>query len=198
MKKILHTVLQLSFTEYIQTWSGLINEFYQQTVCDESLSKALEIDHHNQLRFSLEVATVLVMIAVMSLDAKPKLVTGKTREKLVEKLVDESYGTMVAGENKELREMCKAFYQTKYQMFSGVCKNLSSDKEERRRSDLIGFARYVVAQVSGRREEDNTVALKELGVILCTASEAFMHLLNNSQQDTGKWNGTCNFTVYKD
>lgn len=198
MKKILHTVLQLSFTEYVQTWAGLIYEFYQQTMCDESISKALEIDQDNQLRFSLELATVLVIIAVMSFDAKPKLVTGKTRVKLMEKLVDESYRKIVAGDDEELREVCKAFYQTKYRMFSGLCKNLSSDKEERRRSDLVGFARYLVAQVSSRQEEDNMVALKELGVMLCMASEAFMHLLHNSQQDTGTWNGTCNFTVYKD
>lgn len=197
MKKILHTVLQLSFKEYVQSWVELIYEFYQQGVCDESLRRELDLKGDANLQFSLEYATVLLQIAVLSFEAKPKLVTDKVKKKLLDQIVEGTFRRTHASDDNETLAVCVSFYQAKYQTFSQVCKNLSSTDEKKRQTDLVGFARYLVAQVSSRSEEDNIKAVEKLGILLSMASDAYMKLLNSSAQDTGRLDGTCNFTVHK-
>ena len=62
----------------------------------------------------------------------------------------------------------------------------------------MGFARYLAAQVSSRDESENTEAIQRLGIILSSASDAYMRLLSNSTQDTTQLNGKPSFSVKKE
>lgn len=197
MKKMLHTVLQLSFQEYVQTWAGLINDFYQQGAGDDALLAALDLDKERELQFSVEYATVLIVMAVMAFEEKPNLVTGKARKKLLDKVVAASYQRTIAGEDEEMLQACQRIFAGKHEMFSQIAKQLISPDPGKRQENVVGFARYLAAQVSSREEQENTEAIQMLGILLSRALEAYRKLLNNSVRDTGKLDGTCNFAVKK-
>ena len=76
-------------------------------------------------------------------------------------------------------------------------KNIYSTQPKRRQTDLIGFARYLAAQVSTKQESENAVALERLGILLSSASDSYMMLLQNTTQDTIQMDGKPSFSVQK-
>ena len=197
MKKMLHTVLQLSFQEYVQTWAGLINDFYQQGAGDDTLLAALALDEERELEFLVEYATVLIVMAVMAFEEKPNLVTGKARQKLLDQIVAASYQKTITGEDKEMLQACQRIFAGQHDLFSRIAKQLISPDPAKRQENVVGFARYLVARVSSREESENTETIQSLGILMSRALEAYRKLLYSSVRDTGKLDGTCNFAVKK-
>ena len=78
--------IQLSLREYIDVWSGIAFEHYQQAVSDEALFDALQLDEEQTARFPLEYGTTLLVLAALSFKFKPKLTSEKYQTKICERM----------------------------------------------------------------------------------------------------------------
>jgi hypothetical protein len=93
---------------------------------------------------------------------------------------------------------CMEYYGKNMVIFSRVCKNIYSTDPDKRRNDLIGFARYLVSRIFVEDEEQGVDAIQRIGVLLISASDSFMKLIGNSAQDTIGMDGRPAFTVARD
>lgn len=195
----MNTVIQLPYKEYLETWTNLIHTFYQEGMSNDILFENLEMTPEGEVHFSLELTTVLTLIAVMSFEAKPKLCTDtKQRDKLLERIVEEAYKKILPDADAETLNSCIGYFQARKNIFTQICKNIYSTNPKKRQTDLVGFARYLASQVSSKDEESKAVALEHLGILLSSASDAYMMLLENTTQDTVAINGRPNFAVKKE
>ncbi len=199
MGKKMGVVLRINFKEYIETWGNLIHAFYQEGMSDEELFQGMELTPEGEVKFSLELATVLTLIAVLSFTSKPKLCsTEKHVTVLLDRIVEDVYRRVLPDADEETINGCKGYFESKRAIFSQICKNIYSTNPSKRQPELVGFARYLVAQVSAKEEASNMEALKRMGVLLSSASDAYMTLLSNSTQDTIQIDGKPSFAVKKD
>ena len=195
----MNTVIQLPFKEYAQTWADLIHTFYQEGRSDETLFQDLGLDQEGEVQFSLELATVLALIAVMSFRSKPKLCYDeKLTQKLKDRIVYSTYKLVLPDADEESLKSCQGYFTARLGIFTQICKNIYSTNPKKRQPDLVGFARYLVAQVSPRQEETHAVALERVGILLSSASDAFILLLENSAQDAISLTGKPTFVVKKE
>lgn len=199
MSKKLGAVIRISFKEYVETWAKLIHAFYQEGMSDDVLFNELQMSEEGQFHFSLELTTVLSVIAVLSFSSKPKLCTSeKHRAALLDQIVQEVYKLVLSDVDEETLNVCVNYFNGKKAVFSQICKNIYSTNPKKRQPELIGFARYLAAQVSGKDEASNAIALEKLGILLSSACDSYMSLLENTTQDTIQIDGKPSFAVKKD
>ena len=112
MKKMaLHTTLQLSMEEYIDTISGLVVEYYGRAAEDKKLMQELHMSQEEQSRFTVEYLTVLLVIEALSWNAKPKLTSEKYRTQIQEAVARDVYGKLMGTADGISMEECMKFYQ---------------------------------------------------------------------------------------
>jgi hypothetical protein len=199
MSKKMSTVIRTSFKEYVETWSNLIYAFYQEGMSEDVLFRELQLSEEAQVHFSLELSTVLSVIAVLSFEAKPKLCTSeKYRGVLITQIVEDVYRRVLTDADQETLGACVKYFNGKHSIFSQICKNIYSTNPKKRQNELIGFARYLAAQVSVKEEATIGIALEKLGILLSSASDAYMTLLENTTQDTIQLDGKPSFSVKKE
>ena len=199
MSKKMSTVIRINYKEYVETWSNLIYAFYQEGMSDDVLFQELQMSPEAQVHFSLELSTVLSLIAYLSFTSKPKLCTNEMhRDALREQIVEDVYRKVLPDADQETLNACVAFFGGKRNIFTQICKNIYSTNPKKRQPELIGFARYLAAQVSSKDEASNAIALEKLGILLSSACDAFMTLLANTTQDTIQLDGKPSFAVKKE
>lgn len=197
-KPILNTVVRLNNQEYIDTWASLIQTFYQEGISDDAIYQNLGMSPEGEQRLTVELSTVLTVLAILSLDAKPKLCMYENQwEKLRAGIIEAAYKKILPDGSAETIASCADYCRTRIAVFKQICRNIYSTNPQKRQPELVGFARYLAAQVSSREESENTEAIKKLGILLSSASDAFMRLLSNSTQDTTQLNGKPSFSVRK-
>ena len=197
-KPVLNTVIRLTNKEYVDSWATLIHTFYQEGISDDKLFQNLGMTEEGEARLSLELSTVLTVVAILSFSSKPKLCTNeKQYEKMKEAIIQAVYQKVVPDFEEDVLKSCVTYCQSRVAVFSQVCRNIYSTQPQKRQGDLVGFARYLTAQVSARNESDNTIALECLGILLSSASDAYMKLLGNTTQDTTQIDGKPSFSVKK-
>lgn len=189
--------VQLSMGEYIETFASLVHEHYQRAMSDEELFSALNLTEEAQAQFSVEYATVLLVIASLAFKVKPKLTTDKYRDRIQERMADSSFRKILTDADDETIAACVTFYQTKKQIFSEICKNIYSTAAANRQRDIVGFARMLVAQVHPDDEEANLKAVERIGILLSGATDTFITLVSNSVQDSIRMDGKPTFAVLK-
>lgn len=199
MSKKLNTVIRVNYKEYVETWANLIHTFYQEGMSDDVLFQELQMTQEKEVQFSLELSTTLALIAVLTFSSKPKLCSNeKHRDGLLNLVVEQVYQKVLPDADKETLDYCKAFFDGKRAVFTQICKNIYSTNPKKRQPELIGFARYLAAQVSARDEASNAIALEHLGILLSSACDAYMTLLANTTQDTIQMDGKPSFAVKKE
>jgi hypothetical protein len=197
-KPVLNTVIRLTNKEYVDAWATLIHTFYQEGISDDALFQNLGMNEEGESRLTLELSTALTVIALLSFASKPKLCSNEKQcDKMKDAIVKAVYRKVFPDFEEDVLKSCETYCQSRVTIFSQVCRNIYSTQPQKRQSDLVGFARYITAQVSPRSESDNTVALERLGILLSSACDAYMKLLNNSTQDTTQIDGKPSFSVKK-
>lgn len=196
-KSPLRATIQLSMGEYIDAFTGLVVEHYQRAVSDDGLFQELSLTEEEQARFSVEYSTVLLVLACLAFRLKPKLTTDKYRERIQERISEGTYRKILSDADDETIQGCMAFLAAKRQIFEQICKNSYSTVASNRQKDVVGFARYLAAQVSSRDEESNMKALEKLGILLSCANDSFVTLIANSVQDTVRMDGKPSFAIQK-
>ena len=191
--KELRSKLQLSLPEYVDTWQGLTMEFYRRGMSDNQFFEELALTEEASARFSMEYATVLLVLAMRIWNGKRRM--SDSVKSMVTAGVAEAYYREFSGEDQELVRACMNFYEMKYRLFSDICKNLAGGDAEKRKVELVGFARYLTGQTSQREESANGEAIKRLSLILMDAAAAFLRLAENSAQDSGGILGKPKFIV---
>ncbi len=197
-KPVLRQVIQLSFGQYVEVWSGLIFEHYQIGMSDDVLFQQLALEGDAQARFSVEYSAVLMTVAALSLGAKPNLTSEKNKERLIDQMAEASYQLIMPDADEETIDGCVRFFRSKLAIFSRICSNIAGKKAEARTRDLAGLSRYLAAQVSEREEEQNRQAIERIGVLLSDACECFIKLVTNSVQDAMRLDGKPSFSVQRD
>lgn len=198
-KPILNTVVRLTNQEYIDTWSSLVQTFYQEGISDDQIYQNLGMSAEGEQRFPVEFSTILTVIAILTFDAKPKLCLYENqRDKLKDGIIEAVYKKIVPDAGAETIASCSDYCRSRIAVFRQICRGIYSTNPQKRQADLVGFARYLAAQVSSRDESENTEAIQRLGIILSSASDAYMRLLSNSTQDTTQLNGKPSFSVKKE
>ncbi len=199
MSKKMSTVIQISFKEYVETWASLIHTFYQEGMSDDMLFQDLQMTPEKEVQFSLELSTTLTLIAVLSFSSKPKLCSSeKSRDALLDQIVETVYKKVISDADQETINSCVTFFKGKFAVFTQICKNIYSTNPKKRQPELIGFARYLAAQVSTKDEASNAIALEKLGILLSSACDSYMTLLANTTQDTIRMDGKPSFAVKKE
>ena len=117
----MNTVIQLPFKEYAQTWADLIHTFYQEGMSDETLFQDLGLDREGEVHFSLELATVLALIAVMSFRSKPKLCYDeKLTQKLKDRIVYSTYKLVLPDADEESLKSCQGYFTARLGIFNDL------------------------------------------------------------------------------
>ncbi|MDR2143261.1 MAG: hypothetical protein LBP29_02710 [Treponema sp.] len=169
--------LQLKFGEYVETWSGLLSECYSRGL-DTSVTGDLELDEDGLVRYSMELAAVVLVIGMrfwmgckVQADVKEKV-----RVAVVDAFYREIYGEESLSEYRE-------FFDGRYKTFAGLCPNLNGKNSEKQRVELVGMARYICAQVSAKPEEQNVGVFEKLGLVLTNTLLLASRLSRNSSLD---------------
>jgi hypothetical protein len=185
--------LLLNFKEYVETWVALIQEYHQRGVSDDGIFTALDLGREAAMRFSMELSSMLLVIAMRAWNAKR--IKEEMKSLVAQAVVEKTYRAVFA-QDEETLSACKEFYQMRYGMFAELAPD-DVKSEKQIRAQLIGFARYVVAQCSERPEEENTQVIERLSVLLIAAAGSFKRLTNNSTPDLNTVFGKPRFIVQK-
>jgi hypothetical protein len=185
--------LLLNFNEFTDTWGKLVKEYYQRGVSNDDIFAALELTDEGGMRFSMELASVLLVIAMRAW--KKKRIKDEVKKQVEDAVVEKTYRAVFA-EDDETLSACKEFYEARYRMFAELAPN-SEKNEKQIRNNLIGFARYVVSQCSERSEQENTAIIEKLSVLLIAAAGSFKRLTDSSTPDPNTVFGKPRFIVQK-
>ena len=186
--------LLLNFGEYADTWVKLVQEYYQRAISNDEIYTPLELKEEGAMRFSMELGSVLLVIAMRAWRKKRIQREGVTA--LVEQTVVEKTYRAIFAEDDETLAACKEFYESRYRMFEQLAPNVAKG-EKQIRTNLIGFARYVVSQSSEKSEEENVAVIERLSVLLIAAAASFKRLTDNSTPDPNTVFGKPKFIVQK-
>ena len=186
--------LLLTFNEFADTWVKLVQEYYQRAVSNDEIYTPLELKEEGAMRFSMELGSVLLVIAMRAWRKKRIQKDGVTE--LVEQAVIEKTYRAIFAEDDETLSACKEFYEARYRMFDQLAPNVAKG-EKQIRSNLIGFARYVISQSSDKTEEENVAVIERLSVLLIAAAASFKRLTDNSTLDPNTVFGKPKFIVQK-
>ena len=173
--------VQLTFDEYVDLWQKLVNEFYRRCMGDEKLFNMLLLPDEMYARFSIESATVILMIAMYNLSEKD--MHKKTRNSVMDAVVLSFYDHLFPDAPEDMIKGCVDFFNSKYKVFSEIFRRVGEKNKEKHKTKLIGFARYLIAQVSPDDEKGNPEAIEHLSILLLEAESAFSKLVRNSSQD---------------
>jgi hypothetical protein len=181
MLRELSARLQLKFKEYVETWNGLLSECYARGL-DKSITDDLELNEDGLVRYSMELASVVLVIGMrlwmgckIQADAKEKV-----RAAVVDAFYREIYGD---SSSEEFLSGCRDFFNERYKTFTGLCPNLGGKDKEKQRVELVGMARYICAQVSAKPEEQNIRVFEKLGLVLINTMLLSSRLSGNSSLD---------------
>lgn len=185
--------LLVSFNEYVDTWVQLIQEYYNRGVSSDDIFVALQLDEEKSIQFSMELCTVLLILATRTWNAK-RLKEG-SKELVASAMVENTYKALFSVDEEALA-VCQNFYQSKYAAFAQLLPEATSEKEIR--NQLIGFSRYIVSQCSQRPEEENAGIIEHLSILLIAAAASFKRFTQNTTLDgNSAFIGTPKFLVKK-
>ena len=80
----------------------------------------------------------------------------------------------------EFKEEFIKFFNSKYDIFNEICSNLANKDAKKRQPELIGLARYLVAEVSDRQEKENAKAIERLSLLFIDTAATCLRLAENS------------------
>ncbi len=188
--------LQLTFDEFIQTWRALILEYYSRALDPGLTDRELELKEEGVLRYSMELSAILLSIALRAWNAR-KQISEQIRRQVSDAVVDSFYEKLFDREYQENRAEYAAYFKSRYERFLQICPNIADKDERKRQAELIGLARYLVAQVSKKPEQENAQAIEQLGIVFFSAAPVFLAMASNSAPDVGTIMGKPKFIVQK-
>lgn len=193
--KKLRSRIQLSFDEYVDVWQKLLNEFYHRSMCDKKLFDLLVLPDEMYARFSIELATVILIIAMCKWNEKnmPK----RTKHSVMDTVVLSFYKQLIPDAPEDTIKKCVDIFNSKFKVFSEIFKCIDEKNKEKHKTKLIGFARYLTAQVSPDDEKNNPELIEYLSILLFEAESAFSKLVKNSSQDAIGIPGKPRFIIQK-
>ena len=179
--KEINPKLQLNFNEYIETWNTVLSEYHGRGLSEKITEKLFGMDNDRLILYSLELGTVLLVIAMRHWNSSKRF-NDDSKKKVADAVAESFYLGLPGDDIKELLDEYLQFYRTKYNIFYELCPNLGerNAKTKQIQMELVGLARYLVAQVSDRVETDNQQLIEEVGAVLIKAAAAFSMLAKNS------------------
>lgn len=171
--------LQLSLDEYVETWSSIILDYYWRGLASDITDKELRLSDEALLSYSMELAAIELIIAVRVLKNRIRL-TEELGKKVSEAVVKKFYSDIQGADKSEYMEEFIKFFNSKYSVFNEICTNLTDKDAKKRQPELIGMARYLVAQVSDRPEKQNVKAIEKLSLLFIDTAASCLRLAKNS------------------
>ncbi len=187
--------LQLSFDEYVETWRSLVMEYYMRGLEPSIADKELKLSEEGMIRYSMDLAAVVLIIAIRICKFRLR-VSEDIRKRTSDAITKKFFMDLHSRATAELLGECLSFYSSKYDIFKELCSNLSNPDAKKRQPELIGLARYLVAQVSALPEHENVRAIEQLGSLFIDASATCVRLAENSAVDNQMF-GKLKFIVQK-
>jgi len=171
--------LQLNLKEYTETWISVLTEYHGRGLDEKITDDLFGKDNEGLVMYSLELSTVLLVIAIRNWSASKRF-SDAIKKKVADIVVSDFYLRLPGNNSEELQNEYLRFYRTKYNVFDELCPGLGGRNAEKQQMELVGMARYLVAQVSDRAETDNQRVIEEVGAVLIKAAAAFSMLAQNS------------------
>ena len=191
----MNTKLRMKFNEYVETWSSLLQDCYSRGL-GESIIDLLKPDDDGFVKYSMELALVTLFVG-LRIWMKSKI-SQDVKEMVRDAVADSFYREIFNSKNDaEFITGCRNFFNERYNTLSELCPNLGGKSEEKQRSELIGMARYICAQVSDKPEEQNTPVFEKLGLVLIDTVHLSQLLTLNSSLDIQFPIGKPKFIVQK-
>lgn len=201
--KELRPKLRLSFDEYAETWAALLLEFHSRGMAaleesalptagpqPASMAPPCHSERSEEspppsppeaglLELSAELSAVL-----LTLSSRMLRNGGRGPEKLREQVAREAgerFLSAVYGEG-ELKAEAAALFEARQLIFGKILGKLESGGEGGQTA-LVGLARFLASRTGERPEEENTVLIGELGLLLTQAAGAFRRLSAGASPD---------------
>ena len=175
----------LSLKEYTDSWEEIIGEFYMRIISDDSIYLPLNLKGNDAPKFSMEIETILLVIGMSAL--KKTGMNRKALEKTESVIVRKVYSSIV-GDEPELLDAAEETYHEHFDMFEGLVPKIGRDagEEERKQgvyNEIIGYARYIISQVTHGPEQNYSTVIQNLGVHLLQAADVLSRLAANTTLD---------------
>lgn len=183
--------LQLSFEEFTDTWGTLIEEYCQRGIHLGAESNQPSLSDEELVHFNAELTAILLFIAVEIWNSR-KRISSEIRQKSTESIAEKLYRRLYGQAAAEVRQV----YEARRELFSQICHNVSNANPQKRQTELIGFARYLTAQVSDCPEQENLPFIQQLSILFMEAAATFFQLAENSYPDLQGF-GKTKFIVQK-
>ncbi len=183
--------LQLTSEEFAETWCALIEEYYQRGLSPDIIESCLHLSGDGAVHYTTELSMILLFIAMENWNSR-KRISQDIRAKSTDAVV-ECYFNRMFGEAEQ--ESYKV-YDKRRMLFSQLCHHVADANPQKRQPELIGFARYLTAQVSERQEQQNVEAIQQLSILFIEAAATFFRFASNSFPDLQGF-GKTKFIVQK-
>ena len=177
--KELNPKLQLSFDEYVETWNTLVMEYYYRGLSDQITDKALHLSDQEMVRYSMDLAATVLIIAIRILKSKARISEG-IRTRVSDDILHKFFHSLHKDASVEFNEECIKYFRIKYEIFNHICSNLEKEDAKKSHPELIGLARYLVAQVSSEPEHKNTKAIEKISLVLVELASVCLRLAGSS------------------
>jgi hypothetical protein len=177
--KELSPKLQLSFDEYIETWRSLVMEYYSRGLAPDITGKGLNLTDEGLIRYSMDLSVIVLIIAIRIWKSRVR-VPENIRKKTADAIIRRFYEELNSDAPEKFKEECIKYFNSKYDIFSEICSNLSNKDMSKRQLELIGLARYLVAQVSDRPEKENAGPIERLSLVFVEAAATYLKLTENT------------------
>lgn len=174
--------LTLKFSEYVETWSGVLKACYSRGL-DKSIVEQLELTDETFIKYSMELAMVMLVIS-MRIWFKSKTISLDVKEMVRDAVLDSFYREIFNNKNDEsFIAACKSFFKERNNTFYELCPHMDKKNSEKQKMELIGLARYLCAQVSNKGEANNIALFEKLGLIFIDTLMLSERLTRNSSLD---------------
>lgn len=177
-----HPELLLSYDEYIDTWTQLIESTYTQAMSSEHIAAVLKSNDKASSKFSSASLFTVVVLAVSSWDSIPR-VKLDLRVEVANSIADTALSTL-AGDAENIEEL-KTLYSAYLKQFREAVAGVDSKKLDPIKQCAV-MARYCVAQGLGENSVDTQEGLaitQELTLAFAQAMGMFNRLVASSVPD---------------
>jgi len=171
--------LQLNMDEYAETWCSVITSYYWKGLEPDITDKELHLSDEGILKYSMELAAVELVIAIRVLKNRIRL-NDEIQKKLTDTIIGKLYTDLYSEAKLQFKEDFISFFNSKYDIFNEVCTNLADKDAKKRQPELIGLARYIVAQISDSPEKQNVKVIEKLSLIFMDTAATCLRLAQNS------------------
>lgn len=169
--------LLLNYSEYVDTWSDLLIEFYSRCITDDLIVETLHLSHDDMPNYTVNLSTIIVSLGMLVLERNGTIPV-KIIQKLQDKIAVDFCGQVFNNTTSEFVETWINHYKFHSRILKQAVKESSKGNDDRL-PELVGFARIILKDVN-IAEKQKVSAIEKITLVLFDATTSFKSLAANT------------------